>query len=132
MLARGGITAEIHHNDIREHIVRPYAGAIGVALNVMQDNALARTVPVSMAFLGDEVISVMNWSARFPDLNPIEHTWDNISRRIRQRPHHPENVQNLIVALVQELQAIQQKDMRSMPCRCQECVNYRVGHTSYW
>ena len=79
----------------------------------------------------DACISMMNWPARSPDLNPIEHTWNIISRRIRQRPHHPENLRNLIDALVQEWQTIQQKVIRSMPCRCQECENDRGGHTSY-
>ena len=31
MLARGGIAAAIHRNDIREPIVRPHAGDIGDA-----------------------------------------------------------------------------------------------------
>ena len=110
-------------------IVRPHAGDIADAFILMQDNSLARTVPVSMTFLDDEAISVMNLPARSTDLDPIEHTLDNLSRRIRQRP---EKVQNLIDALVQELQAIPQKGIRSMPCRFQECVNFRVGHTSYW
>ena len=71
----------------------------------MQDNAHANTTRVSMTFLDDEGIGEMNWPARSPDLNPIEHIWDIISRRIRQRPHHPENVQKCIDDLVQELRS---------------------------
>ena len=132
VLARGGITAAIHCNDIREPIVRPYSGTIGDAFILMQDNVLSCTVRLSMNFLDDEAIIVMNWPVRSSDLNLIENIWDNLFRRIRQRPHHPENVQNLIDALVQELQSMPQNGIRSMPCRCQECVNYRVGHSSYW
>ncbi len=101
----------------------------------MQDNARAHTVRVSMNFLEDEGIAVMDWPARSPDLNPIGHVWDMLSRRVRQRLHPPENAQNLTNALVQEWQAIPQNDIRriirSMPLRCQECVNARGGHTSY-
>ena len=71
MLVRGGIAAAIHRNDIREPIVMPYAGDIGDAFILMQDNALARTVPVSMTFLDDEAISVMNLPARSTDIDPI-------------------------------------------------------------
>ena len=49
-----------------------YAGAIGDSFILMQDNALARTVQVSMTFLDDEVFSVMNWPTRSPDLNSIQ------------------------------------------------------------
>ena len=72
-----------------------------------------------MTFIDDTCISLMNWPIRSPDTNPTEHTWGIISIRIRQRPHHPENVQNLI----QELQAIPLKGIRCMTRCCQEWVN---------
>ena len=97
---RGGIMAARQRSDILEPIVRPHSGAIGDAFILMQDNARAHTAQVSMTFIDDTGTSVMNWSARSPYINPTEQTWGILSRRIRQRPHHPENVQNLIDALV--------------------------------
>ena len=135
VFARGGITAVRYHNDILKPIVRPYAGGVGDDFILVQDNAHPHTARVSMTFVEDEGITVMDWPARSSDLNPIEHLWDMLSRRVRRRPHPPENVQNLTNALVQEWQAIPQNDIRriirSMPRRCQECVNARGGHTSY-
>ena len=132
---RGGITAVRYRDEVLEPIVRPYAGAIGDTFMLMQDNARAHTARVSTTFLDDEGINVMNWPARSPDLNPIEHAWDMLSRRIGQRQHPPESVQSLTDALVQEWQAIPHNDfrriIRSMPRRCQECANARGGHTSY-
>ena len=102
---------------------------------MIQDNARAHTARVSTTFLDDEGINVVNWPARSPVLNPIEHAWDMISRRIRQQQHPPESVQSLTDALVQEWQAIPQNDfrriIRSMPRRCQEGANARGGHTNY-
>ena len=95
-----------HRSDILEPIVRPHAYANGDAFILMQDNSPAHTAQVSMTFIDDTCISVMKWPAMSPDLSPTEHTWVILSRRIRQRQHHPENVQNLVDALVQELQAI--------------------------
>ena len=130
--ARGHTMDAIHRNDIREPIVRPYAGAIVDSLILMQDNACPNTDRVSLAFLDDEGISVMNWPTSYADLNPIEHTWGILSRRIRQWPHHPGNVENRIDALVPELLAISQNGIRSMPRRCKESVNDKGCHTSYW
>ena len=129
---RGGITAAIHRSDILEHIVRQHASAFGDGFILMQDNAPAHIAQVSMTFIDDTDISVMNWPARSPNLNPTEHALGIIFRRILQRPRHPENVQNLIDALVQELQTISQKGIRSMPHRCQACVDDKGGRTSYW
>ena len=73
VLVRGGITAAIHRNDILEPIVRPFAGVIRDGFILIQDNARAQRVLVSMTFLGVERISVMNWLTMPPYLNPIEH-----------------------------------------------------------
>ena len=133
VFARGHMMAATHRNDIREHIVRSYAGAIIVdAFILMKDNACVPTARMSLTFLYDEGISVMNWQTSYADLNSIGHSWSILSGRIQQRPHHPGNVENRIDALVPELVTIPQKGTRSMPPRCQECVNDKGGHTSYW
>ena len=98
--------AAIHRSDILEPIVRPHASDIGDTFILMHDNARAHTAYVSTTFIDDTGISVINWPARPPVINTTEHTWGILSRPIRQRPHHLENVHNLIDALVWELQAI--------------------------
>ena len=98
----------------------------------MQDNARAHIAQVSLSFIDDTDIRVLTWPDRYPYFHPTEHAWGILSRRIRQRPHHPEIVQNRINYLVRELQTIPQNGIRSMPRLCQACVNDKGGHTSYW
>ncbi|KAI4887854.1 hypothetical protein NFI96_001661 [Prochilodus magdalenae] len=43
----------------------------------------------------------MDWPACSPDMNPIEHIWDIMSRSIHQRHVAPQTVQELADALVQ-------------------------------
>ncbi|KAI3354147.1 hypothetical protein L3Q82_018486, partial [Scortum barcoo] len=63
----------------------------------------------------------MDWPARSPDLNPIEHIWDIMSRSIHQRHVAPQTVQELADALVQVWEEIPQETIRhlirSMPRR---------------
>ncbi|GFU33716.1 transposable element Tc1 transposase [Trichonephila clavipes] len=44
----------------------------------------------------------MDWPAYSLDLNPIEHAWDALGRRIAARLHHPENTQLLKQMLIEE------------------------------
>ncbi|VDO48104.1 unnamed protein product [Haemonchus placei] len=43
----------------------------------------------------------MEWPARSPDLNPIEHVWDALGRGIAARPNAPLDIQQLSIALVE-------------------------------
>ncbi|KAI3355922.1 hypothetical protein L3Q82_004467 [Scortum barcoo] len=70
----------------------------------MQDNARPHVAGVCQQFLQDEGIDAMDWPARSPDLNPIEHIWDIMSRSIHLNARHvaPQTVQELADALVQK------------------------------
>ncbi|KAI3352615.1 hypothetical protein L3Q82_005540 [Scortum barcoo] len=103
VLARGSLTAIRYRDEILRPLVRPYAGAVGPGFLLMQDNARPHVAGVCQQFLQDEGIDAMDWPARSPDLNPIEHIWDIMSRSIHQCQRHvaPQTVQELADALVQ-------------------------------
>ena len=88
-VSRGGRTArptqrdEKHdvryRDDILDVYVRPYAGAIGPRVILMDDKStpgLIVTCRVVAEYLQQETIVRMDWSACSPDLNPIEHVWN--------------------------------------------------------
>ncbi|KAL0161626.1 hypothetical protein M9458_045351, partial [Cirrhinus mrigala] len=101
VLARGSLTAIRYRDEILRRLVRPYADAVGPGFLLMQDNARPHVAGVCQQFLQDEGIDAMDWPARSPNLNPIEHIWDIMSRSIRQRHVAPQTVQELADALVQ-------------------------------
>lgn len=133
VLARGSLTAIRYRDEILRPLVRPYAGAVGPGFLLMQDNARPHVAGVCQQFLQEEGIDAMDWPARSPDLNPIEHIWDIMSRSIQQRHVAPQTVQELADALVQVWEEIPQETIRhlirSMPRRCREVIQARGGHT---
>ncbi len=53
-------------------------------------------------FLEADNIPVLAWPAYSPDMSPIEHVWDALDRRIRQRVPVPANIQQLCTAIEEE------------------------------
>jgi hypothetical protein len=49
-------------------------------------------------FLQQNNVNVMNWPALNPDLNPIEHLWDEIQRRLNEEQPSPTTAAELSVA----------------------------------
>lgn len=135
-LGNGALTAIRYRDEILEPIVRPYAGAVGPGFLLMHDNARPHVARVCRQYLEDEGIETIEWPSRSPDLNPIEHLWDIMFRSIRRRQVAPQTVQQLRDALTQIWEEMPQDTIRrlirSMPRRCQACIQARGGHTRYW
>lgn len=58
----------------------------------MHDNTRPHTVRVIRRFQQETNISVMDWPARSPDFNPIQHMWDVLGRTVRGRLNPPETL----------------------------------------
>ena len=102
--------------------MRPYAGACGPDFIIMDDNARPHRARVVYQYLEQEGIERMDWPARSPDLNPIEHAWDMLQRRISARNRKPRTVGELINMLIDEWLRIPVADIRlspQMPGSCQ-------------
>ncbi|UYV65323.1 hypothetical protein LAZ67_3003938 [Cordylochernes scorpioides] len=68
----------------------------------------------------------MDWPARSPDLNPIEHVWDALGRRIGARHPSPRTLVELRTALLEEWGLLPldllQSLVNSMRARCETLV----------
>jgi len=134
-IRKGALTGLRYRDEILDPIVRPYAGAYGQDFTLMDDNALPHRARVVNQYLDQEGIERMEWPARSPDLNPIEHAWDMLQRRISASDRQPRTVQELQILLAEEWLRIPVADIRrlilSFPQRCREVIDARGGHTRY-
>ena len=65
-------------------------------------------------YLNEAGISLLNFPPRFPDLNPIEHAWDLLGRRLRVRPVLPRNLSELKSATIEEWEGIPQELIQNL------------------
>ena len=95
-------------------------------------HARAHSARLTMDFFNQNVVQVLPWSAFSPDLNPIEHLWDQL---MYSRRHPPINSQQLAMVLQEEWDNITQDQIqrliRSMMRQCQATLDAYGGHTQY-
>ncbi|GFX88622.1 transposable element Tcb2 transposase [Trichonephila clavipes] len=79
-------------DEILRPIVVPYAPAIGDDFILMDDNSRPHRTNLVEDSLFEEGIVRMEWPACSPDMNPIEHVWDTLGRRVAGRQPPPQTL----------------------------------------
>ncbi|GFW28116.1 transposable element Tcb2 transposase [Trichonephila clavipes] len=135
IIRNGTLTGRRYADEIlRPHVI-PYAGAIGDSFVFQDDNARPHRARLVENMLEAETIQRMEWPACSPDLNPIEHVWVILGRRIAARPRPPATVRDLEIALLEEWNSIPQSlidnPIASMENRCAAVLAVRGDYTPY-
>ncbi|GFV00453.1 transposable element Tcb2 transposase [Trichonephila clavipes] len=117
------------------NIIERDRGAMGLQFLFMDDNAPCHRTVAAEQLLESEDIERMDWPARSPDLNPIEHVWDFLGRRLAARTLPPVMIRELRLALQDEWAAMPQQLIDtlilSMGRRCETCLAVRGDHIPY-
>ena len=66
----------------------------------MDDNARPHRAQIVQHFLQQEAVQTIQWPAMSPDMNPIEHVWDFIGRKINQRNPKCQHIDELRTAIL--------------------------------
>ncbi|GFU37284.1 transposable element Tc3 transposase [Trichonephila clavipes] len=112
-----------------------FRGSMGLQFLFMDDNAPCHHTVAAEQLLESEDIERMDWLARSPDINPIEHVWDFLGRRLAARTLPPVTIRELRLALQDEWAAMPQQLIDtlilSMGRRCETCLAVRGDHIPY-
>ena len=104
------------------------------AVIVQQDNARPHTARFTLNEFNTHYIQLLDWPARSLGVSPIEHMWDILGRRVRERAN-VRNLRDLEQALHAEWPNIPMRDVNklvsSMKKRCIAVMNANGGHTRY-
>ncbi|GFX31405.1 transposable element Tc1 transposase [Trichonephila clavipes] len=117
------------------NIIERDRGAMGLQFLFMDYNAPCHRTVAAEQLLESEDIQHMDWPARSLDLNPIEHVWDFLGRRLATRTLPPVTIRELRLALKDEWAAMPQQLIDtlilSMGRRCETCLAVRGDHIPY-
>jgi transposase len=134
---QGNLTGDQYIRDVLQPVVVPHFDNHPLATRhvYMDDNARPHRSRAVTAYLQTEAVTSVPWRAMSPDLNPIEHSWDMLGRRIQARESPVQNSRQFEAALHRELQQLSQQDIRrltgGMRRRVETLFQVRGGYTRY-
>ncbi len=123
------------YQEILEHFMLPSADKLygDADFIFQQDLAPAHTAKGTKSWFNDHGVTVLDWPANSPDLNPIENLWGIV--KMKMRDTRPNNADDLKATVKETWASIppQQchKLITSMPCRIEAVIKAKGAPTKY-
>ena len=100
---------------------------------IMQDNASIHKARKTIALFERLGITLMDWPANSPDLNPIKNIWSLLKERVGR--HFPTTRDQVVAAIQLEWSRLTIADVatvcQSMRARCKAVIDAEGGHTRW-
>lgn len=133
----GNLTGPRYQQEILDRVVVPHFDDHPLLTRpvYMDDNARPHRSRAVIDFLRRSAITTLPWPARSPDMNPIEHVWDILGRRVRERVPPVQNLAQLEQALHEEWRRLPQRHIQrliqGMRRRMNAVIAVAGGYTRY-
>lgn len=134
---QGNLTGNQYIDNVLQPVVIPHFDNHALASRpvYMDDNARPHRSRAVLAYLQTNAVTTLPWPAMSPDLNPLEHIWDLIGRRVQALDPPVQNLQELEAALHREWQNLTIVQIRrytgGMRRRLEAVIRTRGGYTRY-
>lgn len=127
------MTAQVY-KELLENTMLPHATTrMAKRWTFQQDNDPKHTSNLVKLWMKRNKVPILEWPSQSPDLNPIEHLWEELERRIRVRTY--KNTDELMAGLEQEWFKIPIERLialvDSMPDRCAAVIASNGYATKY-
>jgi hypothetical protein len=133
----GGLDGELYRDilaDELQHTIEWY-GLDRERLVFQHDNDPKHTAKDTRDWLAEHRIEVLDWPAQSPDLNPIEHLWNVLKKRLNAYDEDPTSIFELWERIQAEWEKITASDcmhlIESMPRRAAEVIKVKGKYTKY-
>ncbi|GFX19159.1 transposable element Tcb1 transposase [Trichonephila clavipes] len=83
----GTLNSQRYISEVLEPVVLHYLQGLAIAI-FQQDNARPHMACIVQRFFVNHQIELLPWTARSPDLSPIENMWSMVAQRLTQITHH--------------------------------------------
>jgi transposase len=124
--------------EILENHLLPSMEESGIPLEDLifqQDNDPKHTSRTANKWMEDHEITVLDWPPNSPDVNPIEHLWGHIKKKLVKYPAPSKGVWELWERIAEVWNKVEpevcQNLIESMPRRVEAVIKAKGGHTKY-